>query len=100
MITQNAAPTFAWVNGPYQLMGRIVAKTILERASCVLLAPDCPKPWLATLVAKLLVVARFRLHASGPNKEGRRFVPNPRVPHAPRRYHTKWLVIAYLIRWP
>ena len=76
-------------------MGKIISKIILERANCVLLAPDWPKPWLATLVAKLPIVARFRLPASGPNKEGR-FVPSPRVPYASRKYHAKSVSYTHL----
>jgi hypothetical protein len=38
-----------WVNGPFAEMGAIITKIRQERVDCILIRPDWPRGWLATL---------------------------------------------------
>ena len=98
-VTYEGAKAFAFVNGPYRLLDKVIAKIMVERSDCILLAPSWPRPWLATIKSRLPVVFVFRLPATGPQGQPR-FIPGPRVPADARRNHGKWPVNAYLIRWP
>jgi hypothetical protein len=49
-----------WVNGPYEEMGAIISKILKERVDVILIRPEWPRGWKATL-AQLPVVASMKL---------------------------------------
>ena len=64
--TVDGRRAFCFVNGPFQLMGRVLAKLTRERVDCVLVYPRWREPWCAQL-AVLPVVQTVTLPKVGPS---------------------------------
>ena len=90
---------FCWINGPFHLMGRIIAKLKEERADGVLICPKWPKAWRAQL--KTLPIVKT-VTVKQPLAEGRKvspFWPGARVSPEARNSLIYWTTEAHLVRW-
>ena len=91
---------FCFVNGPFQLMGKVLAKLTRERADCVLVYPRWREPWCAQLAA-LPIVQTVTLPRAGPSgKDESPFVAGSRVESRLRDRVPYWRTEAALVRWP
>jgi hypothetical protein len=58
--TPSQPRALVWVNGPFQDMGAIIRKILQEKVDAILIRPEWPRGWKATL-AQLPVVTSVRL---------------------------------------
>jgi hypothetical protein len=83
-----------YINGDFSQMGRIVAKVAKDRADCVVVYPDWPRYWRATLEA-LPIKDDFVL----PRRDDL-CIPGPKVDPAKRRGRPpSYPVRVAVVRW-
>ena len=100
-VNEDGTKAFCWINGPFHLMGRILAKVKEERADGVLVCPKWPKGWRAQLkslpIAKTVTIGPVR------GEDGKTrlspFWPGARVSPEARKSVVHWTCEAHLIRW-
>ena len=98
--TVDGRRAFCFVNGPFQLMGKVLAKLTRERVDYVLVYPRWREPWCAHLAA-LPVVQTVTLPKVGPiGKEESPFVAGSRVESKLLDIIPYWRTEAALVRWP
>ena len=98
---KDGSKAFCWINGPFHLMGRILAKVKEEEANGVLICPKWPKGWRAQL--KGLPIVKTVTIGQLPGKDGKTkvspFWPGARVSPEARKGVIHWSTEAHLIRW-
>ena len=90
---------FCWINGPFHLMGRILAKLREERVDGILICPRWPKPWRAQLQHLPIVRTVTVRHLSDQGRRASPFWPGARVSPEARNNVIYWTTEAHLVRW-
>ena len=94
---------FCFVHPPFEEMGKTIRKIAYERASCILIAPNWPKYWVAAL-KDLPVVKSVEIEPDSA-REGKKkikesiFVKGSRASGARAAQAARWKTLAYLIRF-
>ena len=98
-INLDGSKAFCWINGPFHLMGRIIAKLKEEKVDGVLVCPKWPKGWRAQL-SRLPIIKTVAIKPLTHNgKRVSPFYPGARVSPEARKGAVYWSTEAHLIRW-
>lgn len=92
---RTGAKHLAYINGPFDKIGKIVRKIKEEGVDCILVAPVWPRHWVAMLQRMPSVKARIVL-SGRPDL----CIPGPHVPKAKRKpKHPRYQMQALIIIW-
>ena len=101
---QNKPKPCCWVNGPFRMMGKVIAKIQEEQVDCVLITPDWTQPWKALLPSLPITDSVVLPTKDEQGKTALIFRPGSRVPPAKRKIgltrNPKYRVWAHLVQWP
>ena len=92
----DGARPFCFVNGPFNLMARVIQKIVYEQVDCILIYPNWNKPWRSQL-EQLPVAASTQVKH---NRDATPFIPGSRVDAHHRALKPYWKTQAALVRWP
>lgn len=93
---QDGTKPFCFVNGPFNLMAKVVQKIVYEQVDCILVYPNWNKPWRSQL-EQLPVAATTQVKH---DRNATPFIPGSRVDAHHRALKPYWKTQAALIRWP